>query len=50
MKQKKNDYIVLHQFDEASKCREEQYQLEDKLNKLVNDNRGYKKREYIKFI
>ena len=44
MKQKKNDYIVLHQFDEASKCREEQYQLEDKLNKLVNDNRGYKKR------
>ena len=44
MKQKKNDYIVLHQFDEASKCREEQYQLEDKLNKLLNDNRGYKKR------
>ena len=44
MKQKKNDYIVLHQFDEASKCREGQYQLEDKLNKLVNDNKGYKKR------
>ncbi len=44
MKQKKNDYIVLHQFDEASKCREEQYQLEDKLNKLVNDNRGYKRK------
>ena len=44
MKQKKNDYIVLHQFDEASKCREEQYQLEDKLNKLVNDNKGYKKK------